>query len=404
MADRDAAAAPAPVPATGPAAGRGLLDGITVLDLSTVGPGSRCTRLLADYGAAVVKLVAPRAAGHQLAFHAYGGHRGMRRAAIDLRSPAGRTAFLRLATHVDVIVESFRPGVVDRLGVGHGVVRAVNPRVVYCSTTGYGQDGPYARRAGHDLDYLAVAGFLHTSGRDATGRPALPGATVADITAGIQAAAAIVAALFHRERTGEGRHLDVAVTEGVAWLVSLYVDEYLATGEVPGPGHNILTGRYACYGIYPTRDDRWLAVAAIEPAFWSNLCRALGLERWVEQQLDDTCQDAIRADLEAVLRTRDRDEWVDALADGDTCVAPVNDIAEVVADPHLQARGAFVEATHPVHGTFRQLGPVLAGSTRPRGGTVELPDTAATATGELLAAAGYSPAEIAELHDLGAIA
>jgi alpha-methylacyl-CoA racemase len=374
----------------------GPLDGITVLDLSTVGPATRCSRLLADYGARVVKVVAPR---FELAFHAYSGHRGMQRAAIDLRSEGGRSAFLRLATGAGVVLESFRPGVVDRLGVGYEAVKAVNPSVVYCSTTGYGQG---SQRAGHDLNYLAAGGFLHTTervtpdvlggtpGTGGSGQPALPGATVADIAAGgMHAAVAILAALVK----GEGAYLDVSVTDGVAWMMSLYIDEYLATGDMPGPGHSILTGRYACYGIYGTRDGKWLAVGAIEPAFWANLCRALGLERWIDRQNDDAAQNAIRADLAAAFAARDRDDWVAELADADTCVSPVLDIPEVAAAVDT------VEAKDPEHGTFRQLGPVLAGS--PRQAVYELPvvDTEA-----VLAEAGFTQDEIDRLHNEGAIA
>ena len=370
----------------------GPLAGTTVLDLSTVGPGARCSRLLSDYGASVVKVSGPgRASVADLAFHAYSGHRGMRRVEVDLRSEAGRGAFLRLAATADVVLESFRPGVVDRLGIGYDDVRAVNPDVVYCSTSGYGQTGPTSQRAGHDVNYLAVGGFLHTNG------PTLPGATVADIAAGgMHAAVAILAALVERK----GAYLDVAVADGVAWMLSLYIDEYLATGEVPGPGHNILTGRYACYGIYGTRDAKWVAVGAIEPAFWANLCRALGLERWTEHQTDDTAQAAIRADLAAAFATRDRDDWTALLADADTCVTPVNDITEAVADPQLVARGAVVEAKHPVHGTFRQLGPVLAGSAP----AADVPDATVTDTDAVLGEAGFTTEEIAALRDQGAVA
>ena len=389
----------------------GPLTGITVLDLSTVGPATRCSRLLADYGAQVVKVGAPPRAGvanHTLAFHAYSGHRGMRRAQLDLRSPAGVAVFLRLAADADVVLESFRPGVVDRLGIGYAAVREVNPGIVYCSTSGYGQTGPHARRAGHDVNYLAVGGFLHTSGRDSGngGAPVLPGATIADIAAGgLQAAAAILAALVARDRNDGGSYLDIAVADGVAWMQALYIDEYLATGELPGPGHNILTGRYACYGIYGTGDGRWLAVGVIEPAFWANLCRALGLERWIDHQTDDAegVQDAIRANLRSVFATKDRDEWVALLADADTCVSPVNDVTEVVADPQLLARGGVVEAKHPTAGTFRQLGPVLAGS-GPLRPVHELPDPTVTDTDTLLTEAGYSAAEIADLRAEGAIA
>ena len=365
----------------------GPLDGITVLDLSVVGPATRCSRILADYGATIVKVAPPR---FELAYHAYSGHRGMQMANIDVRSDAGRAVFLRLAATADVVLESFRPGVVDRLGIGYEAVRKVNPTVVYCSTSGYGQTGPAAQRAGHDINYLATGGYMHING------PTLPGATIADIAAGgMQAAVAILAALVERN----GAYLDVAVADGVAWMLSLYIDEYLATGEIPGPGHSILTGRYACYGIYGTADGRWLAVGAIEPAFWANLCQALGLERWIDHQTDDAAQDAIRADLAAAFLTKDRDEWTTLLADADTCVTPVNDITEVVADPQFAARGAVVEAKHPVHGTFRQLGPVLAGS--PRQPVYELPSTD---TDAVLTAAGFTQDEITQLRSEGAIA
>jgi alpha-methylacyl-CoA racemase len=384
----------------------GPLAGTTVLDLSTVGPATRCTRVLADYGATLVKVGAPPRAGVAPLvppFHAYSGQRGIKRAQVDLRAPAGRDAFLRLAAAADVVVESFRPGVVRRLGIDYDAVRSVNPGIVYCSTSGYGQTGPHAQRAGHDLDYLAVGGYLHMSGRDGDGRPPLPGATVADIAAGgLHAATAVLAALVGRAATGAGAYLDVAVTEGVAWMLSLYIDEYLATGDVPEPGHYILTGRYACYDVYGTRDGGWLAVAAIEPAFWANLCRALGLERWIDRQTDDGVQDQIRADLRAAFARRNRDDWVELLADADTCVAPVLAITEVVDDPQLAARGAVVEAKHPEWGTFRQLGPVLAGTARRP--VYDLPDVATTDTAELLAAAGLTAGEIAELTSTGVVA
>jgi alpha-methylacyl-CoA racemase len=384
----------------------GPLAGTLVLDLSTVGPATRCTRLLADYGARVVKLGPPPKAGATPLvppFHAYSGQRGLERAQIDLKAPAGRDAFLRLASRADVVVESFRPGVVDRLGIGYAAVRAVNPGIVYCSTSGYGQDGPYATRAGHDLDYLATGGYLHMSGRDGDGRPPLPGATVADIAAGgLHAAAAVLAALVGRATTGEGAHLDVAVADGVLWMLSLYVDEYLATGEAPGPGHYVLTGRYACYDVYPAGDGGWLAVAAIEPVFWANLCRSLGLDRWIEHQTDDDAQDVIRADLRSALAARGRDEWVALLADADTCVAPVLTIPEVVADPQVAARGSVVRATHPDRPPFRQLGPLLAGT--PRRATYALPDATVTDTVDLLAGAGLRPDEIDALAAEGVIA
>src|SRR5213079_3130713 len=221
-------------------------------------------------------------------FYAYSAHRRMQRVLVDMKAAEGREAFLRLVEHADVLIESFRPGVVERLGIGWDATSARNPRLVYCSTSGFGQTGPRSQWAGHDLNYLGVGGYLDCSGRDVNGGPALPGATIGDAAGGgMQAVIAILAALVQRSATGVGAYLDVSVADGVIALMSLYVDEYFATGEVPAPGHNILTGRYACYDVYRCADDRWVAVGAIEPHFYVNLCRALGCEQWVEHQLDD---------------------------------------------------------------------------------------------------------------------
>jgi alpha-methylacyl-CoA racemase len=311
--------------------GGAFLDGITVLDLSSVGPASRASRWLADYGAAVVK-VGPKDASLQIEppAHAYGGGRGMTRQQFDLKDPADRGAFLDLAATADVVIESFRPGVVAKLGIGYDDVRARNPGVVYCSTTGYGQAGPRSQWAGHDLNYLAMGGYLALTQPRADGGPPIPGATIADSAGGgMHAVMAILAALVARGRTGAGAYLDVSVAAGVAALMGLHLDEYRATGAVP---HNVLTGRYACYDSYRTADDRWLAVAAIEPRFWANLCRLLGLDRWADHQSDDDSQDAIRADLAAAFAAQPRDHWVDVLAAADTCVTPVRTVAEAADD------------------------------------------------------------------------
>jgi alpha-methylacyl-CoA racemase len=397
--------APDPAAPAVRASGAGLLTGTTVLDLASVGPAARCTRLLSDYGADVVKVApVPSASGTQIEppFFAYSGQRSTRRVLVDLKAEAGRRAFLALAARADVVVESFRPGVADRLGVGYGAVRAVNEAVVYCSTSGYGQSGPRAGWAGHDLDYLAVGGYLATSGPRSDGGPPVPGATVADAAAGgMQAALAVAAALVARTATGEGTYLDVSVADGVRWLMSLAIDEQLATDSDPGPGHDIVTGRYACYDSYRTADGRWLAVAAIERRFFANLCRALGCERWVDHQLDDDAQAAIRADFAAAFAAEGRDHWVALLAEADTCVAPVLSVAEVARD--VRTEGRVVEARGPGRPVFAQLGPLLAGMVRP-GGPVDLPDPSATDTDALLGAAGVDRGSIATWRAEGAIA
>ncbi len=383
------------------------LDGIRVLDLASVGPGARASRTLADYGAQVVKVGAvPRAGAVQLTppYYAYSGNRGMQRALFDLKSDAGRDAFLRLAERSDVILESFRPGVVDRLGIGYEAVAALNPGIVYCSTSGFGQTGPRSAWAGHDINYLGVSGFLDCTGRQADGRPALPGATVADIAAGgMQAAMSIMAALLRRERTGRGELLDVSIADGSFALMSLYVDEYLATGVEPGPGHYILTGRYACYDVYTCSDGKHLAVGAIEPQFWRNLVGLLGLEQYAGAQMDDDAQDEIRAAMAAVFATRSRDEWVAQLGPADTCVTEVNTVAEAVQDEQYVARGVVADAVHVDAGPFRQAAPVWAGTDVPDG-PYSIRDGAITDTTELLVDAGLDPADVEQLVQTGAIA
>ncbi len=384
----------------------GPLDGVTVLDLSTVGPGTRCTRILADYGARVVKVGAPpRRVGVQVEPHrwAYSARRGWLQVRIDLKASEGKEAFLALARKADVILESYRPGVVDRLGIGYSAVSAENPRIVYCSTSGYGQDGPASSWAGHDINYLGIGGYLHTSERGVGGKPPIPGATVADSAAGgMHAVIAILAALFERDRLGKGTYLDVSVAEGVLSLTSLYIDEHLATGAVPGPGHDVLTGRYAFYDTYECADGGWVSVGAIEPHFYRNLCQALDCTQWVEHQYDDTVQDAVRRDFSAAFQKRSRDAWVADLAPNDTCVAPVYGIDELVEDPHLRERGAFSEASDPEDGTFRQVAPVLAGMPRPQA-PVAVRDANQTDTRVLLAEAGLEPDAIERLRADGII-
>ena len=384
---------------------RPLLEGVTVLVLASVGPAARAARWLADWGATVVEVgPIPRDRDLQITppAHAYAAHRGMRRIMVDLQAENGRDAFLRLAAKADVVIESFRPGVVDRLGVGYEAVRVLNPGIVYCSTTGYGQTGPRSSWAGHDLNYLAVGGYLHCSGRDERGGPALPGATVADSAAGgLHAVAAVCAALVARAATGEGVHLDVSVADGVLALMSLAIDEHLAEGVQPGPREGLLTGRYAWYDLYQAGDGGWLAVAAIEPKFFANLCHILGCEQWIDRQYNDDVE-TMRADFTAAFASRSRDDWVAELAPADACVSPVLDVPGVVADGQYGARGAFVEVTHPTSGRLRQVGAPLARQVDPV--VLEIPDWTATATEELLDGVGVAPDTVAAWRAEGVIA
>jgi len=383
-----------------------LLDGITVLNLASVGPAARAARMLADYGARVV-VIGPtsRKGAAQIvpAFHTYGAGRGLERMRLDLKSEGGKEAFLALAARADVVIESYRPGVVGRLGIAYEDVRARNESIVYCSTSGYGQDGPASQWAGHDINYLALSGFLACSEPRADGGPPIPGATVADSAGGgMQAVIAILAALVKRGATGEGAYLDVAAAEGVVSLMSLTIDQYLATGEVAGPRETLLTGRYACYDVYACADGGWVSVGAIEPHFFANLCRALGCPQYAAQQMDDAAQDEIRATFAAAFRTKERDAWVEELAPADTCVAPVKTIPEVVQDPHFRARGVFTHAEHDEHGRFEQTAAVLAGGAR-EGPPHRVMPPEHTDTEAVLRFAGLAPDAIAKLFAEGAV-
>lgn len=275
------------------------LGGITVLELSGLGAASRCARVLADLGAQWIRVVPPE---HVVRidppWHSYGAYRGVRQLRLDLKAPNGPAPQLRVAARADVVIESFRPGVADRLGIGYDSVRAANDRIIYCALTGYGQGGPYAAVAGHDLNYAAVTGALSLAERRSDGGPFVPGLTMADSAGGgWQAAIRILAALVARRKTGSGQYLDVSASEGMLQLMALAIDEYLATSVSPPPGGSLLTGGYARYNTYEAADGRWLVVAAIEPRFFANLCRALGIPNVASRQFGDDAQPELRKAL-----------------------------------------------------------------------------------------------------------
>ncbi|HEX7094533.1 MAG TPA: CoA transferase [Acidimicrobiales bacterium] len=341
---------------------RGWLSSVRVLDLSSVGPASRASGILAGYGADVLKIARPRRLGAEAIeppADLYGGRPAVT-VRIDLATDDGRSLLGRLVERADVLFESFRPGVADRLGIDAKTLRARNPRLIYCSTSGYGRTGPAAGWAGHDLNYLAMSGFLACSEPRADGGPPVPGATLADAAGGgMHAAIAVLAALLAREHTGQGAHLDVSATDGSLWLMAVVLSEHLAGGQRSTP-ISLLDGSFACYQNYRARDGRWLSVAAIERKFWANLCRAIGVPELIEAHTDPTRQEEARRRLTEVFATRDRDEWVDTLASADTCVAPVNDLDDVVHHPQLRSRGVIRASDSRI-----TLGPLLAGMVDP---------------------------------------
>ncbi|ACL64966.1 L-carnitine dehydratase/bile acid-inducible protein F [Anaeromyxobacter dehalogenans 2CP-1] len=385
------------------------LAGVRILDLTRLLPGPYATLVLADLGADVVKVEDPQGgdwlrwmpplAGEQSgAFHAL--NRNKRSLAIDLRRAEGVEAFLRLAARADAVVESFRPGVLDRLGVGYEALRARAPGLVLCSISGYGQDGPYAGRAGHDLDYCAVSGVLAANGPPDAPRPL--GVQVADVAGGAwPAVAGILAALVRRASTGEGAHVDVSMTEGALALLAMPLGMAWARGAPLARGRELLDGGAGCYGVYRTRDGRFVALAALEPRFFAAFCEAVGRPELASRQWDEGGAGA-RAELAAIFAARTRDEWAAFAAAHDACVAPVLEGDEPRADPQLAARGAFLEVDTPWEG--RAL-PAVASPVRLRGEAA--PRRPAPRLGEhgeaVLAEAGFSPAEIAALRASGAL-
>ena len=328
------------------------LSGIRVLDLTRLLPGAFCTMLLADQGADVIKVEEPGTGdymrwtpplvdGQSALFEAI--NRNKRSIELDLKSERGKDVLLRLVATADVLVEGNRPGVMDRLGLGWEVLHERNPKLVMCSITGYGQDGPFASRAGHDLNYMAIAGALGLNG-ERDGPPVPLSVQVADIGGGgLQPAVEILAALVAVQRGGEGRRIDGAMTDGaVRWLALAFAAR--EQGERVERGDQRLSGRYPCYRVYECADGRYYSVAALEPKFWSALCEAIARPDLVDAQLSED-RGAHRS-LEEVFRSRTRDDWEQILSTVDACCEPVLDLDEVAEHPQVMSRGLLRHSGH----------------------------------------------------------
>lgn len=332
-----------------------MLAGIRVLDLTRLLPGAYATLLLSDLGADVVKIeqpgtgdymrtLGPRAGDVAIGYAA--ANRGKRSCALNLKDPRGRALFLRLAERSDVVVEGFRPGVADRLGVGYAMVAARNPAVVYCSLSGYGQSGPDRLRAGHDITYLAQSGILSES-RDAAGDPVVPSVQIADLAGGMIAAIGVLAALLRSRATGQGCHVDAAMSDVlISWAAPLLMAA--AAPSPTGPPINWLSGGLICYHVYRTADGRHVALGALERKFWEAFCRGAGCERLLPAHLTPA-SDANPAyrELRSVFAAKRLADWK-ALADRvDTILMPVRSLREAVDDPQYASRGLFAPGSDP---------------------------------------------------------
>jgi alpha-methylacyl-CoA racemase len=371
------------------------LSGITFLDLAGVGPAARCSRALSDLGARWIRLTPPATAGRVVPeWTGYGALRGAEPFELDLGHPRARSVFERLVIKSDVVVEGFRPGVADRLGIGFNDMNIVNPKIIYCSATGYGQSGPLAMDVGHDINYQAVAGGFALVRHSDDATIPNPGITVADCAGGWQAAMRILAALVDRGRTGRGKYVDVSASQSVLQFMSVAIDRQIGT-DIPSR-EMILYGRYACYAIYETLDGGAIAVGAYEPKFFSNLCEVLGLESLVSRQYDGAAQAELFQSLSATFKQNTREEWLLRFEGVAACVSPVLSIDEVSRFPHWIDTEAIRDYEHPTHGTVRQVGPLGDGERGPVPPGV-------SAYEEILISFGFSPEEVGSLHRDGVV-
>jgi crotonobetainyl-CoA:carnitine CoA-transferase CaiB-like acyl-CoA transferase len=367
-----------------------------MLDLSRQLPGPFCSMLLADLGMDVLAVYAPTdpmGMGIPLL------GRNKRSLTLNLKAPEGRAIFHRLARDADVVLEGSRPGAAARLGVDWETLRGLNPRLVYCSISGYGQDGPYRDRVGHDVNYLGFAGVIGLTGT-AGGPPVIPGVQIADIGGGaLTAAIGILAALWAREETGTGQFVDIAMLDGsVAWQV-VNVMRWLADKREPARGDTMLTGHHPCYAIYETKDGRHVTVGALEPHFWRTLCERLGMPELVAQQFAEGAErDEMFRRIRARFRERTMADWVAELADLDICFGPVATLSEMMRDPQVRHRGMVVETNE---GRTTLGNPIRLTDTPPalRTPAPELGQH----TDTVLATLGYSPGDIAGLRARGVV-
>jgi crotonobetainyl-CoA:carnitine CoA-transferase CaiB-like acyl-CoA transferase len=391
------------------------LDGVRILDLTRLLPGGYASQLLADLGADVLKIEEPGMGDYARGMPPFVGtvgqgflavNRNKRSAAINLKHPGGREALLRLVDGADVLLESFRPGVMDRLGLAHAELRERNPRLIVCAISGYGQNGPYSQRAGHDLNYIGYAGMLAHLMRPGQ-PPTLPGAQLADIAGGaLMAVVGILAALVGRAATGAGRVVDVSMLDGTLALLPLLASLTLNGVPEPAPGEVWLAGALPCYNVYETSDDRYITVGALEPKFWAELCTRLDRTDLIAHQFPSDAADRERTmgELAAIFRTHTRDEWVAALGDADVCLGPVNTLTEALDDPQVRARGVTATVDYgPAAGEGGALRVAPLMSEAPFAVWRGLPRLGEH-TAEVLAAVGYADHEIAALAEAGAIA
>jgi len=387
------------------------LDGIRVLDLSRMLPGPYGSMMLGDLGAEVIKIEdtgagdptrnAPIRIG-KMSARFLQVNRNKKSIALDLKNPEGREIFLKLAQTADVILDQFRPGVVARLGIDYSVVSSLNPRIVYCSLTGYGQDGPHEQRGGHDLNYVALAGVLGLT-TDDRGKPVIPGVQIADLAGGMIAAFAILAALFAREHTKRGQFIDVSMFDVVLSMLAVPAASQFAGSPIDAGGRYVLSGEFPFYNVYETGDGKYMSIGALEPKFWSNFCNAVGREDLIARQFDSgPDRERLFEEVRAIFKSRTQIEWIEFMKSVDACCEPVLSMAEAFAHAQTRAREMILQMEQPGCGPVDELGFAYKMSDTPPALKRPVPYLSEDAE-ELLTEIGFSEADRGRLFDAGIV-
>jgi crotonobetainyl-CoA:carnitine CoA-transferase CaiB-like acyl-CoA transferase len=383
---------------------RTALEGIKILDLSRYAPGWYGTMILGDYGADVLKvegapsdLVVPEFTSPDSPFDPL--NRNKKSIVLNLKHDHAKKIFCELAMKCDVLIEGFRPGVVKRLGIDYQSLSPINERIIYCSLSGYGQDGPYGQLAGHDLNYISQAGALRVLRQP----DLIPGNILGDlVSGGMQIALGVLLALQARQTTGKGQYIDIAITDGVLSLIGPYAAKYFETGQMPRFEERATIGGTAYYNVYETKDGEFISIASGEKSFFVNLCKILGCEEFIPYQLDGDRQAEIKAAFARRFLAKTRDEWFDELSKADTAVGKVLDLSELACDPQIAHRQMIVELDHPTAGKVRQTGIPIKLSDTP-GSIRGFSPHAGEHTREVLKSLGYTDESIDKLAAEGAV-
>ena len=373
---------------------KGSLTGIRVLDLSRLLPGPYCSMLLADHGAEVISIEDRRFEADDLFFTSL--YRNKKHLSLNLKSEEGKKIFYQLADQCDVLIEGFRPGVAARLGIDFDTLHQRFPTIVYCSISGYGQTGPWADKAGHDINYLGTSGILDLIG-PAAGPPSIPGIQIADIGGSLNAVIGILLALLARQRSGKGQYVDISMTDGLLGFLSLPHYFYLQTGASPKRSAELLSHRYGCYNTYETADGSAIAVGALEHRFWKQLCSALLVDNYIDHQFDESRREEIIAELRTIFLTKSGEEWEQYLQNHDVCCTRILDFDEVLNHPLFKDRQMIVELEQPDGTRQKSLGMAIKLSGTP-GSMRTGPARFGQHNEEILSGLGYSGAEIEQLR------